>query len=326
MTRHSTPTRLASLVLGALLVGAGGAAQAQTYPDRPIRLIVPFAPGGTTDIIARAVGEELTQALGQPVVVENRAGAGGNVGTNAVAKATPDGYTWGMIGNSFAVNPSLYRSLPFQQSDLTPLAIVATSPFVMVMSKTAPFATVPEFRQYAAGRPGEVNYASGGVGTIGHLGAHWLADLAGLKLQHVPYKGAGPALADVAGGHVPLYFDTLTSSTPYLRSGQIRALFITTPERMTEWPDTPTAKEVGFAELTRSAWIGMVVPAATPEPIARLVNEKVNQVIASERFKARLVTLGARGVGGDLAAAKRFIADETKAWGDVVRSSGARAE
>ncbi|HYF20754.1 MAG TPA: tripartite tricarboxylate transporter substrate-binding protein, partial [Ramlibacter sp.] len=259
-------------------------------------------------------------------VVENRPGAGGNIGTGAVAKAPADGYTWGMIGNSFAVNPSLYRSMPFRQADLLPVAIVATSPFIVVASNTAPFQTVPELVRHARSRPGEVMYASGGSGTIGHLGSHWLADLAGVKLQHVPYKGAAPAIADLVAGHVHLYFDTLTSSAPFIKAGQVRPLFITTTRRMREWPQVQTAAEAGFPALARSAWIGIVLPAATPGSVAERINQEVNKALASERFRARLAALGASGIGGTLSDTRRFIEDETERWASVVRASGAQAE
>ena len=300
--------------------------QGQDYPDRPIKLIVPFPPGGTTDVIARAVGGELALSMERPVVVENRPGAGGNIGTSLVARAPADGYTWGMIGNSFAVNPSLHRSMPYRQGDLLPVAIVAASPFVVVASPSAPFRSAAELIRHAGAHPGEVTYASGGHGTIGHLGAHWLADLAGVKLQHIPYKGAVPAQADVVSGHVQLYFDTLTSSAPFMQGGQLRPLFITTPQRLSRWPDVPTAAEAGFPALTRSAWIGIVVPAATPAALTARINRSVNQVLESERFRDRLRALGASAVGGTLDEARRFVDEETQRWGDVVRASGAQAE
>jgi len=308
------------------LAGAALLAQAQAYPSKAIKLIVPFAPGGTTDTVARAVGEELAQAMGQPVVVENRPGAGGNIGTNAVAKAAADGYTWGMVGNSFAVNPSLYRSMPYRPGELRPVAVVAESPFIVVAGPSAPFRSTQAFVGYAREHPGRVTYASGGSGTIGHLGAHWLADLAKVKLQHIPYKGAAPALADVVGGHVQLYFDTLTSSMPFLKAGQVFPLFITTPQRLAALPDVPTAAEAGYPELTRSAWLGIVVPAATPPAVAEHINQLVNRVLAKPAFQARLRSLGASGVGGTLSEAQRFFDDEAQRWGDVVRASGAQAE
>lgn len=308
------------------LLGSAVLVHAQTYPSKPIRLIVPFAPGGTTDTIARAIGEELSHSMGQPIVVENRPGAGGNVGAGIVAKAPADGYTWGMVGNSFAVNPSLYRSMPYRQSELQPVAIVATSPFVVIASMSAPFQSIPELVRYAKAHPGEVTYASGGSGTIGHLGAHWLADLSGVKMLHIPYKGASPALADVVSGRVQLYFDTLTSSAPFIKSGHVRPLFITASQRLAQWPDIPTASEVGYPALTRMAWVGVVVPAATPGPLTESINRQIDQVVGSDRFRARLNSLGANGVGGSLSEARRFIDDETQRWGDVVRASGAQAE
>jgi len=301
-------------------------AQAQTYPSRPVKVIVPFAPGGTTDSIARAIADELAQSTGQPYVVENRPGAGGNVGTSFVAKAPADGYTLGMIGNSFAVNQSLFRTLPYRQTELKPVVIVASSPFVVIASHSAPYRTLSELVRYAREHPGVVTYASGGSGTIGHLGAHWLADLAGVKLQHVPYKGAAPALVDVVSGHVQLYFDTLTSSAPFLRSAQVRPLFITTPQRVAQWPDIPTATEVGLPSLTRSAWIGIVVPASTPAAVTERINRDVNGILHSERFQTKLRALGATAVGGSLAETKRFIDEETQRWGDIVRASGAQPD
>jgi tripartite-type tricarboxylate transporter receptor subunit TctC len=328
--RTSRTPRLARILCGAtattLLWTAAGAVQAQTYPSKPVRMIVPFAPGGTTDGIARIVAAKTSELLGQQIVVDNRAGAGGNVGTDLVAKAQPDGYTIAMVGNSFTVNPALYRAMPYKQSDLVPVVMAGKVPFVMVARPGLPYKTVAELITYARSNPGKVTYASGGSGTIGHLGAHWFGELAQLKLLHVPYRGGSQAMTDLIGGQVDIFFDTLITSTPFLKSGQIRPLFVTTEQRLENLPQVPTAAEAGFADLGFSAWVGVIAPAGTPKDIVERLNREVNAALASAEVRQKLAALGAHPMGGSTTAARDFMAAETSRWGNVVKASGAEVQ
>lgn len=309
-----------------LLAGARFCAASEAYPTKPIRLVVPFAPGGTTDAIARVIAESSGTILGQPVIVENKPGAGGNVGTDLVAKAEADGYTIAMVGNSFAVNSALYRAMPYRQQDLVPVVMAGSVPFVLVSGSNAPFRSVAELLAYARGNPGKVTYASGGNGTIGHLGAHWLGALAKVQLQHIPYKGGSPALTDLVGGQVDIFFDTLITSSPFIRAGKIRPLLVSTRTRVEAMPSVPTATESGLPELTFSAWVGIVAPAKTPMPVLQRINVAVNRALALPEVQNKLAAIGAQPFGGSLSEARTFMDDETSRWGAVVRNSGAQVE
>ncbi|WP_159593282.1 Bug family tripartite tricarboxylate transporter substrate binding protein [Hydrogenophaga sp. BPS33] len=326
MRQLSNGRLAASLLTTSLLLATCAMAHAQNYPNKPIRMVVPFAPGGTTDGIARIVANKVSEHIGQPIVVDNRAGAGGNVGTDAVAKAAPDGYTIAMVGNSFTVNPALYATMPYKPSDLQPVAIAGRVPFIMVARPGAPYKTVQELLSHAKAHPGKVNYASGGSGTIGHLGAHWFAELAKVQMTHVPYRGGSQAMTDLIGGQVDIFFDTLITSTPFLESGKIQPLFVTTEKRLPHLPQVPTATEAGFADLSFYAWVGMVAPAQTPKAVVERLNREVNQALASQDVKDKLAALGAQPVGGSVAHATEFMARETKNWGAVVKASGAQAQ
>jgi tripartite-type tricarboxylate transporter receptor subunit TctC len=317
---HPIRTLLACALLAAT------AAHAQTWPAKPIRLIVPFAPGGTTDGIARVTAAKVSEYLGQPIIVENRAGAGGNVGTDIVAKAAPDGYTLAMVGNSFTVNPALYKAMPYKQTDLTGVVIAGTVPFVMVSNPAAPFKTAAELVRYARANPGKVTYASGGSGTIGHLGGHWFSDMVGAPMQHVPYKGGSQAMTDLIGGQVQIFFDTLVTSTPFIKSAKVVPLFVTTPARLPSMPSVPTAIEAGFPDLTFSAWVGVVAPAGTPPEILQRLNRDFNTALATEEVVRKLAAFGADPAGGSLQKANDFLRSETTRWGAVVKKSGAEVD
>jgi len=310
--------------LAGVVLAAG--AQAQAYPSRTVRFIVPFSPGGTTDVIARVVATSMGKALGQPVIVENRPGAGGNIGADAVAKAAPDGYTLGIVGNSFTVNPSLYATMPYRQAELQPVALLAEVPFILESSTKSSFRSVPELLAQAAARPGKLTYASGGSGTIGHLGMHWFTEMAKVSMTHVPYKGAAPAVTDVMGGQVDVFLDTLTVATPLIAANKVRPLMVTSRSRLPAAPDVPTAAELGFPQFTISAWIGMVAPAATPQPVLDRIGDAVNQSLRSEDVVRALAAVGAQGRPGPRAAAVDFMHGEEKRWANVVHSSGARVE
>lgn len=318
--------KLAVLLLWGLVAFTARAADPQTFPEKSIRLIVPFAAGGTTDAIARIVAEKLAELLRQPVVVDNRPGAGGNTGTTSVAKASPDGYTLAMVGNSFTVNPALYPAMPFRQEELVPVVIAGSVPFVMVANPQAPFRTAAELVAYAKARPQQVTYASGGVGTIGHLGAHLFTQLAGVQMTHVAYRGGAPAMMDLLAGQVNVFFDTLVTSSPYIGTNKLRPLFVSSPKRLAALPEVPTAAQAGYPALTFSAWVGIVAPAATPTAVMHKLNAAANEALGDTRVRARLAAVGATPVGGSLREAGRFFAEETQRWTAVVRSSGAKLD
>lgn len=307
-------------------VAFAGVTHAQAYPDRPVRFIVPFAAGGTTDLVARIVANGVSRILGQPVLVENKGGAGGNIGTDVVAKAAPDGYTLGVVGNSFTVNPSLYSRLPYKQSDLVPVALLAEVPFVLETGPNSSINDLPALLAQARANPGKMTYASGGAGTIGHLGMHWFSDMAKISMVHVPYRGGAPAVADVMGGQVHLFLDTMTVATPLIAAQKVRALMVTSKTRISGAPGVPTAAELGFPDFTISAWIGMVAPAGTPQPVLDRINSAVNKSLQSEEVKKTLASIGAQSLQGTQAAAKSFMKSEETRWSSVVRASGAKVD
>ena len=322
----SIPKIIVNAATAAVLLGAAGAVHSQAFPVKPLRMIVPFAPGGTTDGIARIVANKASEILGQQIIVDNRAGAGGNVGTDLVAKAPADGYTIAMVGNSFTVNPSLYKTMPYRQADLVPVVMAGKVPFIMVARPGAPYKTVSELVAYARANPDKVTYASGGSGTIGHLGAHWFTDLAKLKLLHIPYKGGSQAMTDIISGQVDIFFDTLITSTPFLKSGRIQPLFVTTDKRLESFPQVPTAAEAGFADLGFSAWVGVVAPAGTPKDVVERINRDINTALATPEVRQKLAALGAEPTGGTINHATEFMARETARWGAVVKASGAEVQ
>lgn len=323
LMRMHRPLVLVSTILATLLAPVAARAD---YPNKPIRLIIPFPAGGTTDTIARIVGEALGARIGQPVIPENRPGAGGNVGTALVAQAAPDGYTLAMVGNSFTVNPALYRRMPYDTRAVTPVAVVGSVPFVLVTNGASPYKTLQTLIDHARALPDSITYASGGNGTIGHLGAHWFADMAGIRMRHIPYKGGSQAMTDLLGGRVDIFFDTLITSTPFIKTGQVHPLFVTTKARIAEYPHVPTATELGFPELTFSAWVSLVAPASTPLTILKRLNTAINAALASDSVKNRLAANGAKPIGGTLDESQLFFEQEMRRWGAVVKASGAQVD
>jgi len=313
------------VLLGASLLTVAAQASAQAFPDKPLRFIVPFPPGGTTDSIARIVANQTAGILGQNIIVENRPGAGGNIGTAQVAQAEPDGYTLAVVGNSFAVNPALYDSLPFDPAGMSAVALLGEVPFVMIASPSAPFQDVAGLLEHAR-QPQGMAYASGGNGTVSHLGMHWFTDQAGVPMTHVPYRGVAPAVTDVMGGQVPVMLDTLVNSTPPLQAERIRPLLMTTTERDPSWPDVPTAAEAGFPDLVFSAWIAVVAPAGTPEPVATRLNEAINEALRSPEVIEAFGRTGTKPRPISVADTQDHLKRETERWGEVVRSSGAKVD
>jgi tripartite-type tricarboxylate transporter receptor subunit TctC len=301
-------------------------AMAQAYPSRPVRIVVPFAAGGATDIIARLIGQWLSERLGQQFVIENRPGAGSNIGTEVVVNAPPDGYTLLLVGASSAINATLYERLSFNfLRDITPVAGVISIPFIMAVNPSFPAKTVSEFIAYAKANPGKVNMASGGNGTAGHLSGELFKMMAGVNLVHVPYRGEAPALTDMLGGQVQAMFGTVPASIEYVRASKLRPLAVTSARRSEVLPDLPTVGDFVPGYET-SAWAGVGAPKNTPADIVDRLNKEINAVLADSKSKARLADFGASLLAGSPADFGRFLADEVEKWGKVVKFSGAKPD
>ena len=301
-------------------------ALALDYPTRPVRWVVGYPPGGPQDIVARLVGQFLSERFGQQFIVENRSGAGGNIGAEAVINAPPDGYTMLLVGSPNAINATLYEKLNFVfLRDIVPVASIGRVPLVMEVHPSVPTKTVPEFIAYAKANPGKINYASAGNGTPQHVAGELFKMMAGVNMLHVPYRGAAPAVTDMISGHVQVMFDPMPTSIEQIKAGRLRPLAVTTVKRAEVLPDLPTVSESlpGFAADT---WYGAGVPRNTPAEIVDALNREINAALGDARVKARLADLGATVLPGTPADFGRMLADETEKWGRVVKASGAKAE
>jgi tripartite-type tricarboxylate transporter receptor subunit TctC len=289
-----------------------------------VRIIVGFAAGGGADIAARLMGQWLSERLGQPFIIENRPGAGGNVATEAVVRAPPDGYTLGLVGAPNAINATLYDNLSFDViRDMTPVAGIVRAPNVMVVHPSFPAKTVPEFIAYAKANPGKINMASSGNGSTPHVSGELFKMMTGVNMQHVPYRGAGPALADLIGGQVQVMFDNLPSSIEHIRAGKIRPLAVTSAVRSETLPDIPTVADF-VPGYEASAWNGIGAPKNAPTEIVEGLNKEINAVLAHDKNKARLAGMGSKPLSGSPADFGKLISEETEKWGKVVRFSGAK--
>jgi tripartite-type tricarboxylate transporter receptor subunit TctC len=315
------------LALGAAALSAvSSITRAQAYPARPVRIIVPFAPAGSTDIVARLIGQWLSERLGQQFVIENRPGAGSNIGTEVVVNAPPDGYTLLLVGASSAINATLYDKLSFNfLRDITPVAGVITIPFIMVVNPLFPAKTVSEFIAYARANPGKVTMASGGNGTAGHLSGELFKMMAGLNMVHVPYRGEAPALTDLLGAHVQAMFGTMPASIEYIRAGKLRALAVTSARRSEALPDLPRVGDF-LPGYETSAWQGVGAPKNTPVEIIDRLNKEINAGLADPKINARVTDTGGTALAGSPADFGKLIADETEKWGKVVKFSGAKPD
>lgn len=295
----------------ALAAGVAAPVQAQEYPTKPIRLIVPFPPGGTTDIVGRLVADKLGAELGQPIVVENRAGAGGSIGSGAIASAAPDGYTLGIATvSTHGINPAIYTNLSFDAiKDFQPITNLAAVPNVMSAHPSVPAEDMASFIALAKQDPGKVTYASAGNGSVSHMMGELFKMASGTDLLHVPYRGVGPALNDTLAGQVNVLFDNLPSSLPHIQAGKLRALAVAAPERVAALPDVPTFAEVGLAEVNDSSWFGLVAPAGIPEAVLSKVHKAAVTVLADPVVKERLAQLGAAPVGNSPEEYAKQIAD-----------------
>jgi tripartite-type tricarboxylate transporter receptor subunit TctC len=301
-------------------------ARAQAYPTRPVRIIVPFPPGGPYDIVARLIGPPLSERLGQPFIIDNRPGAGGNIGTEAVVRAPADGYTLLLVGVGSAINATLYDKLNFNFiRDIAPVAGISREPSVMVVHPSVPTKTVPEFVAYAKANPGKINMASSGNGTGPHMVGELFKMMAGVNLVHVPYRGGGPALTDLLGGQVQVMFIALPASIESIKAGKVRALAVTTATRSEVLPDVPSVGDF-VPGYEASVWFGVGAPKATPAEIVEKLNKEINAGLADPNMKTRLADLGGTVLAGSPADFGKLIAEETEKWGKVVKLSGAKLD
>ena len=319
--------RIARL-LGVVVFALSTSAFAQTWPAKPIKWIVPFAPGGTTDILARTIGEKLTVALGQPVIIENKPGAGGGVGAEFTAKAPPDGYTiMGGTISTHAINASLYKSLPYDPvKDFVPITLIARVPNMLVVNPDIPAKNVTELITLLKANPGKYSFASSGNGTSQHLSGELFKSMAGVDMQHIPYKGSPPALQDVVGGQVAMTFDNITTAWPLAKGGKLRALAVTTAKRSAVAPEVPTLSESGLAGYEVGSWQGVFAPASTPPAIVKRLNVEIVKIINMPDVKEKLIGLGAEPVGNTSEEFGALVKTEVVKWAEVVKKSGAKVD
>ncbi|WP_157265315.1 tripartite tricarboxylate transporter substrate binding protein [Azohydromonas aeria] len=316
------------LLAAALAAACAPAAFAQAYPTKAIKLIVPFPPGGGTDIIAREVAQKVSTTTGWNFVVDNRPGAGGNLGVDATAKSPADGYTL-VLGqtSNLAINPSLYAKLPYDPvKDLAPITTVATAPLAIVVSATSPYKTLADLVSAAKAKPGSVNFASPGNGTVAHLTGDLFQKAAGVRFQHIPYKGANQALNDVIGGQVDMYMSSVTSVLQQIRNGKLRPLAVTSAKRVGDLPQTPTIAEAGYKGFDASTWFGLLAPAGTPKDVVARLNTEFNKALQQPDLRKRLAEEGAEVGGGTAEQFAALIRDEIQRWGKVVKDSGTKPD
>jgi tripartite-type tricarboxylate transporter receptor subunit TctC len=320
--------RFASIGFASLVVAAAALApaNAQKYPDHPIKLIVPVPPGGGVDILSRAIGSKMAQSMGQPVVVENKAGASAAIGTEALAKSPPDGYTIMMGYSAHATNPIFSSSLPYDTNrDFSAIALVGYIPLILVVNADSPYKSVQELVAAAKAKPGQLQFASGGAGAGAHLSGELLKNIAGVDIVHVPYKGNAPALNDLLGGHVTMMFDTITTALPHVKSGKLRALAVTSPARSPLAPEVPTMIEAGLPGFDISAWYVMFAPANTPKDVMQRLNTEVNKAIADPEMRKSLGDQGVEFTGGTSADADAFVHGEIDRWAKIIKTRGMSA-
>lgn len=313
---------LPALAMPALLLAAETA-----YPTRPLRIIVPQSPGGSTDLVARLIGQKLSERLGQPVVVDNRPGAGSIIGTDLVAKATPDGYTLLVVASSITLNPSLHKQLPFDPiRDLAPITQLSAFPNMLTVHPSVAVRSVKDLIALAKAKPGQLNYGSSGAGTGTHLSAELFKTMTGVEMVHVPYKGGGPAVTALLAGQVQLNFATIPSVLPHARAGKLRAIAVTTLKRSAAAPEVPTIAESGVPGYDHGPWNGMLAPAKTPKPVIDRLNVELAKILRTPELKAALEHDGSEPVGNAPEAFAAIIRNETAKWAKVIKAAGMQAD
>ena len=319
---------LGAVVLAAALAAPLAAlAEAGSWPDRPLKFVVPYPPGGGTDVIARIVQAKLQQALGQPVIIDNRGGAGGSLGTEIVAKSPPDGYTVLFTLSSHTINPAIYPKLSFDTAkDFEPVGTVASLPQILVANPAFPASTVAELIALAKSRPAFVQYASVGNGSPGHLAGELFNLRTGTQILHVPYRGGGPALNDVLGGQVPLLWVSIPAAAQFVKSGKLKAIAVSTAKRSAAFPDVPTVQEGGVADFEVDSWYAMFVPAKTPRPIVDKLNKALNEVVSQPDIKDKLLGQGSEAVGGPPEALGKVVGSELGKWAKLVKQANIKAD
>jgi len=320
---HSQLARL----IGAAFALAAASTAAQPYPSKQMRIVVGFPAGGATDVVARAMAQRLNEAFGTPVIVDNRPGAASNIGADAVAKSAPDGYTLLMGSVSLAINPTLYARLPYNAlRDFATVVRVTNTPFMLCMHPSVPAKNMKELLALARARPGQLQYGSAGNGSGAHLFTELFRSMAGIDIQHIPYKGAAPAITDLVGGQIPFMFDNIISMAPLAKSGKIRCVAVSTATRSAIAPDMPTVAEAGLPGYEANAWFGLFAPTGTPAEAIDRVNGEINRALKQPVVRERLEALGCEPAGGTAAEYAAFFRAEVEKWGKVVRSAGARID
>ena len=322
--------RLASTVVLAALATAhplAALAQSAAYPDKPVKFVVPYPPGGGTDVIARIVQERFSALLGQQVLIENKGGAGGSVGSEIVARAAPDGYTVLFTLSSHTINPAIFPKLSFDTvKDFEPVGTVASLPRILVAHPQLPANTVAELVALAKAKPGSLSYASVGNGSPGHLAGELLKLRTGTQMTHIPYRGGGPAVTDVMGGQVPLLWVSIPAAAQFVKAGKLKALGVSTLKRSAAFPDVPTMQEAGIADFEVDSWYAMFVPAKTPRPVIERLNRALNTIVAEPAIRDKLLAQGAEGVGGSADALGRIVAAELPKWAKLAKDANIKAD
>lgn len=313
-----------SLALGSFTVFV---AHSQPYPTRPIRLVVPYPPGGGTDIIARIVGQKLTDNLGQQIIVDNRGGAGGTIGTDIVAKSVPDGYTILMAPTSHVINPSIYSKLPYDTvKDFVPITFAVSATILLVVHPSVPAKSVKELIALAKARPGQLNFGSAGNGTVFHLAAELFKRQAGIDMVHVPFKGGGPTIANLVAGQVSLAFETMLALSPFLKAGRVRALAVASAKRSSVMPELPTIAELGFPSIVAENWYGVYAPAGTSKTIISRLNTEIVKILRAQEVKERFQGLGTEVVASTPEELAEYIRSEIEKWSKTAKEAGARVD
>jgi tripartite-type tricarboxylate transporter receptor subunit TctC len=327
-TSSIAAARTARALVALAALGLWAITAAAAWPDKPLRIVVAFVPGGGTDVTARLLAPELSQRLGQPIVIDNRGGAGGTMGTDLVARAAPDGYTL-LMGNIApnAINVSIYRSLPYDpERDLSPIALVAVTPNILVAHKDLPVTSVQDLLALARSRPGTLNYPSAGRGTSSHLAGELFDAMGGVSMVHVPYKGGGAAFADLLAGQVQVFFATMPAAMPFVQSGQLRALAVTSEKRSAALPELPTVSESGLPGYSATTWYGLYAPRGTPPGIVARLNHEVIEILKQPELRGKMIAQGLEPAGGTPEAFAAFIHKEIAKWGRVAKTAGIAPE